>query len=424
MIRRRMLLVAYQCGPGMGSVSQIGWEWYSRLCSQHEVTLVTHVRNRPALAASGAPLAGSEIIYVDTEWFAGPVYRLARRMFPRSEHSVFLLSSLDYFVFDWCAYRQLRALKRQWAQRWEIIHRVTPVTLAAPTWLGRLGLPIVLGPLNSGLRDPRGFGTIMRQDATWLVRLRELARLFDRLIGSSRQAARILTASQATREGVPRTLRGRCRPMLENGVDLSRFVPAAWPEAPGPGRALRVLFVGRLVPVKALDLLLAALPQVRESGVDVELTVVGDGPMRAAWERDAAARGLAGCVNFVGNRSLDEVAAYMQRCHVFCLPSVRESGGAVLLEAMASARPVIAMNYGGPAELVDGTVGALIYLTTPQHVSDQIAARLREVVSEPGAWRARGHAGRRRVIARYTWPAKLAVAAQIYTEVLLQGVEE
>jgi len=51
-------------------------------------------------------------------------------------------------------------------------------------------------------------------------------------------------------------------------------------------------------------------------------------------------------------------AAEMARCHVFCLPSVRESGGAVLLEAMACARPVIAVGFGGPAEIVDDAVGS------------------------------------------------------------------
>ncbi|MGD9299603.1 MAG: glycosyltransferase family 4 protein, partial [Thiohalocapsa sp.] len=78
---------AYQCGPGMGSVSQIGWEWYSRTAARVPVTLLTHVRNRKALEARGAPLAGSEIIYVDTEWFAGPLYRFAKKLFPNSEHA-------------------------------------------------------------------------------------------------------------------------------------------------------------------------------------------------------------------------------------------------------------------------------------------------------------------------------------------------
>ena len=52
----RVLLSAYQCGPGMGSVSQIGWEWYSRLARRTSVTLFTHIRNRPALEAAGGTL--------------------------------------------------------------------------------------------------------------------------------------------------------------------------------------------------------------------------------------------------------------------------------------------------------------------------------------------------------------------------------
>ena len=96
----RILLSAYQCGPGMGSVSQIGWEWYSRLSRMASVTLVTHIRNRKCLEAAGAPLPGSEVIYIDTEWFAGIVYRAALRMFPKSEHAVFLFSSVDFYFFD------------------------------------------------------------------------------------------------------------------------------------------------------------------------------------------------------------------------------------------------------------------------------------------------------------------------------------
>ena len=420
MSHRQILLVAYQCGPAMGSVSQIGWEWYSRLNLENKVTLVTHVRNRPALEAAGAPLPGSEILFVDTEWFAGPLYRLAKRIFPRSEHSVFLLSSLDYFVFDWSAFRALRE-KLLAGARWQVLHRVTPVTLAAATWLGRLGLPTVIGPLNSGLDDPKGFGKIMRRESTWLVRLREFGRIFDHLIGSSRRAARILTASKATLRGVPKGYRNRCMPMIENGVDLTKFSATPWPEQPDRGNALKVLFVGRLIPVKALNLLLDAMTKLVVSGSNVELTVVGEGPLRAEWEAYAAQAGLAAAVRFVGNLPLEAVARHMQDCHVFCLPSVRESGGAVLLEAMACARPVIAMNFGGPAELVDPEVGALIDLTTPEQASVELAKTLADVITHPQVWRQRGQAGRQRVELLHSWQAKVACASTLYTELLTEG---
>jgi len=431
MSAKNILLVAYQCGPAMGSVSQIGWEWYSRLSghsSVASVTLVTHVRNRPALQAAGAPLPGSEVIYIDTEWFAGPLYRLARRIFPQSEHSVFLVSSLDYFVFDFSAWRQLKRCLFKTAQLggegYGVLHRVTPVTLAAPTWLGRLGLPTVIGPLNSGLTDPRGFGAIMKQESTWLIRVRGLTRWLDAAIGSSRRAARILTASRATLNGVASRHHSRCQPMLENGVELKRFHATPWPAPPSAEWPLRVLFTGRLVPIKGLDMLLAALRRLAQEGVAVELDVVGDGPMRATWQTMSEAFGLAGHVRFHGALSLDEVASQMQACHVFCLPSVRESGGAVLLEAMACARPVIGLNFGGPGEIIDAEVGSKIEMQSPEQVTADLAAELKAVIANPAAWRLRGLAGRRRVEAQFSWDAKIAAALEIYDAVIQERAEK
>lgn len=415
----KLLLVAYQCGPGMGSVSQIGWEWYSRLSSEQAVTLVTHSRNKAALEAAGAPLPGSDILYIDTEWFAGPLYRLARRLFPRSEHSVFLIASLDYFLFDFTAWRQLR---RQLATgaRWSVLHRVTPVTLAAPTWLGRLGLPTVIGPLNSGLRDPQGFGSVMRDEATWLLKVRSLTRVLDALLGSSRRAARILTATGSTLQAVAPRHQPRCRMMLENGVDLSRFVATPWPASPDRDHPLRVLFVGRLIPVKCVDLLLRAVATLRERGVALQLTVVGDGPLRDELVSQTAELGITPQVHFLGALSLDDVAAQMRDCHVFCLPSVRESGGAVLLEAMASARPVIALDYGGPAEIVSDDVGALLPLQNPAQVVAALCDTLAGIGAAPEAWRRKGEAGRREVEQRYSWPAKIAAAQDTYQELIVE----
>ena len=419
MKQETILLVAYQCGPGMGSVSQIGWEWYQRLSREHHVTLVTHVRNQQALEAAGAPFKGSEVVFIDTEWFAGPLYRLARYLFPKSEHSVFLVSSLDYFVFDFTAYRQLRARLDAASHRvWDVLHRVTPVTLAAPTWLGRLGLPTVIGPLNSGLTDPPGFDAIMRQESTWLIRVRGLAHLLDAAIGSTRRAARILTASRTTQNALGKRHHAACRPMLENGVELERFPASPWPAAPNQATPLKVLFTGRLVPIKGLDMLLQAIARVRGRGPAIELDVVGDGPMRPEWEALRDRLGLAGCCHFHGAMSIDDVARQMQACHVFCLPSVRESGGAVLLEAMACARPVIALDYGGPGEIVDAEVGALLPLHNPEQVTTDLATTLHDVVLDPDTWRRRGLAGRQRVEQHYSWPAKIAAAQAIYHLVL------
>jgi glycosyltransferase involved in cell wall biosynthesis len=410
----RVLLSAYQCGPGLGSVSQIGWEWYSRLARRLPVTLVTHVRNREALGKAGAPLPGSEVVFVDTEWFAGPLYRTAKRIFPRSEHAVFLVSSLDFFVYDRDAAKLLRS---RGASSWDVVHCPTPVTTAAPTRLSRLGLPVVLGPLNSGLGLPEGFRSVMRADAGWLYPVRHFARIVDALVGSTRRAAAILVATKSTLSAVPARYRERCVQMLENGVELSRFTAVPWPEPPGEGRPLRVLFVGRLVPFKCVDYLLEAVSRVK-GVVPVELRVVGDGPMATEWKSLADSLGLSSNVTFTGARSLDEVSAEMRDCHVFVLPSVRESGGGVLLEAMASARPVAGVAFGGPAEIVDGAVGCSLPADGPESLVAALAQLLRDVVADPEGWRRRGEEGRRRAESRFSWDAKVDEAVRLYERIL------
>lgn len=413
---RRVLLSAYQCGPGLGSVSQIGWEWFRRLARRTPTTLVTHVRNRDSIAAAGGLDAGAEILFVDTEWFAGPLYRTGRKIFPQSEHAVFLVSSLDFFVYEREAERILRERIAK-GERWDLVHVVTPVSFAAPSRLHRLGLPVVRGPLNSGLGNPPGFSEVVRTESSWLAPVRNLSRLADAALGSTRHTERVLVATRATEAAVPRRYRDRCVRMLENGVDVERFVASEWPPAPRGSEPLRLSFVGRLIASKALPLLLGAVREVRRHH-PVELRVVGDGPLREAWEAQARREGIDGSVTFLGNLSHELVAQEMRRAHVFVLPSVRESGGGVLLEAMACGRPVVGVDFGGPAELIDDEVGALLPLTNPQGLVRDLARTLVDVIDNPEQWAARGRAGRERAQRRFSWDAKIEAALAIYEDVL------
>lgn len=411
-----ILLAAYQCGPGMGSVSQIGWEWYSRLASRRPTTLVTHIRNRERISQTGAPWGGPDIIYIDTEWFAGPLYRLASRLFPKSQHSVFLLSSLDFFVYDFEAVKLLKRRVKEGMQ-WDVAHVVTPVSTAAPTRLYQLGTPVMLGPLNAGLGTPAAFRETLRDDSTWLYPIRRLGYIADWFLGSSRNASLFLTATEATLESIPASYRSRSVKMLENGVDLDRFRAMPWPAPPSQANPLKLIFVGRLIPCKAIPLLLEAMFRVR-SQFPVELTIVGSGPMEEEWRQAAKSLGIAREVRFTGELSLDQVAEHMREAHVFCLPSVRESGGAVLLEAMASARPVIAVAFGGPAEIVDEGVGCPIAPDGPDSVVRDLIIALRDIYQNPDRWRTRGLEGRRRAEERYGWDAKIEAAIKHYQQVM------
>lgn len=408
-MRTHVLLDAYQCAPGAGSVSQIGWEWFSRLARRTPVTLLTHARNRKALEAAGAP-PDARLAFLDTEWFAGPLYRMAKRVFPRSEHAVFALSSLDFFVYDAAALRLARRLVQEGA-RFDVVHVVTPVSPSAATRLHRLGPPLVRGPLNGGLSDVEGFEALGRAEGSWTSRLRVGPRLLDAVLGASRGAAATLVATAATRAALPAGLRERAIPMLENGVDLVRFAATPCPPAPSAVAPLRLLFVGRLVAVKGLPLLLDAMA---DAGVNAVLRVVGDGPMASAWRAHAEARGLGGRVAFLGAQPFETVAKELADAHVLCLPSIRESGGSVVLEAFASARPALVARAGGPAELVDDEVGRAVPATSPDALRAGLADALLDLWRHPEAWAARGVAARRRAESRYDWEKKIDDALALY----------
>jgi len=199
--------------------------------------------------------------------------------------------------------------------------------------------------------------------------------------------------------------------MLENGVDLCKFKAAPW-VAPGL-LPLRLLFVGRLVPFKALCLLLEAIARI-SAEFQVRLDVIGDGPMALVWKEEAARLKISALVNFQGARELDRVAIAMRSAHVLCLPSIRESGGSVLLEAMASARPVIAVAFGGPAEIVDDAVGRAVAPDGVEGVVAGFVDALRDIMRNPDAWSDRGLEGRRRAESSFSWDAKIDRAIEIY----------
>ncbi len=170
------------------------------------------------------------------------------------------------------------------------------------------------------------------------------------------------------------------------GVELDRYTQTPAVKREG----LSLLFVGRLTAIKGVFVLLDALENVAETGA--RLTLIGDGPDRAALEAETRRRGLD--VAFLGYRSQAEVAAALRDADALVLPSFAEGVPVVLMEAMASGRPVIATQVGGVSELVTPKAGILV---APGN-SEALASAIRSLAESPPAQRtAMGEAGRDRV---------------------------
>jgi sugar transferase (PEP-CTERM/EpsH1 system associated) len=204
------------------------------------------------------------------------------------------------------------------------------------------------------------------------LELRRRNRSIQRWIWS--RAQRVLSVSSTLADEMAREIgfpRNRVQ-VVRNGVDIARFAAisrAAAREELGVAEAEFVIgTVGRLVPVKDHETLLAALARLSRAGIDFIALVAGEGPLRPELERRAATLGLGRKVRFLGNREdIDRVLAALD---VFALSSLSEGIPNTVIEAMASGLPVVATHVGGLDEVVEnGKTGILV----PPKAADTLA---------------------------------------------------
>ncbi|MBI4498117.1 MAG: glycosyltransferase family 4 protein [Chloroflexi bacterium] len=154
--------------------------------------------------------------------------------------------------------------------------------------------------------------------------------------------------------------------IIPNGVNVERFGPQVEPFPPEPGYDFTILFVGRLEHRKGLKYLIRAFAGVKRQFPRARLVVVGDGALRAEYERAIALSGLRDVV-FTGYVPDADLPRYYRSADVFCAPATGgESQGVVLLEAMASGMPIVASAIEGYASVL--THGQEGFLVPPRDV--------------------------------------------------------
>ncbi len=235
------------------------------------------------------------------------------------------------------------------------------------------------------------------------------------LVPGKLRAEMLLVANDRTRDALPDHVRGEVLTMIENGVDLSIWRPARSERAQG-GPA-RFVFVGRLIDCKAVDLLLEAFRDVL-ARTPATLVVAGDGPLRRRWEARSTELGLDGAVQFLGWIVQKDCAALLRRSDVLVLPSLHECGGAVVLEAMATALPVIAAKWGGPADYIDESCGILVDPISRTAFVDGLARAMTRLATSPDLRRELGQAGLERVVRDFAWEKKIADFLKIYERMI------
>jgi glycosyltransferase involved in cell wall biosynthesis len=200
---------------------------------------------------------------------------------------------------------------------------------------------------------------------------------------------------------------------IPSGVDLDA-IRAASP-APLISEGPVIGAVARLVPIKGLQYLVDAAPEILRRCPDARFLLVGDGEMRPALEAQARAHGLADQITFAGFR--EDIPSIIAGMDLVVLPSINEGMGRVLVMAMALGKPIVATRVGGVAELLgDGEAGLLVPARDPIALAEAIGTLLRD----PARAQTLGEAGRRRAL-RYSAESMLDALTKVYREVMTHG---
>ncbi len=412
--RPRVLLIAEAANPEWVSVPLIGWALSRALAERARVHVATQIRNRAAFLRAGLG-EGRDFTAIDNEAVARPLWALGQALRlgeGKGWTALMAANALAYPAFERRVWRLFGADIA--AGRFDIVHRITPLSPTIHSPLARrcraAGVPFVLGPLNGGVPWPRAFRAEMRAEREYLAPLRRAYRLAPGRRRSLDACAAILTGSRHTASEIPGALHDRLFHLPENGIDPARFnLNAAHP--PGP---LRVAFVGRMVPYKGPDMLIEAARPLLEAG-RMRLDMIGDGPM---LERLRATGADLPGLSFHGWQAHERVQVLLAGTHLLALPSIREFGGGVVLEAMALGIPPLVVDYAGPGELVEEGLGFKVALSDRAGIVAGFRAELARLAEAPELLRRIGAAGRRRVETSFTWQAKAGQIARVYDWVL------
>jgi glycosyltransferase involved in cell wall biosynthesis len=342
----RVLLSAYVCRPGRGSEPGTGWGFLRAIARDHEVTLITLPdylgEIESALAAEG--LDGVTIVPVASPRWLRPFEGRVG------------LGHVDYLIWQYRARNAARPL----LAKVDVIHHVTFANDWLPSAVHFLdGVPVVWGPVGGTAPMPWRLGRFLSLRGLVFELVRQLITRSARLLTAALVRRRVDLVVAMNRD-VAERFEGLGPPVvvephvaLENFRDVGIGAP---PNARTDGRH-RAMFAGNLLSLKGPYLAVAALARL---GDDWTLDVYGDGPEADGLREQAERLGVASRVQMLGRRPRDEVLSALTQADVLMFPSMHDSGGWAVAEAVRAGCPVVCLDIGGPPLIIDGTSGEAV----------------------------------------------------------------
>ncbi len=410
-MKRRVLACAYACrGVELGGGEDVlGWNVVQQLGRFHQVWVLTHPDNRPGIEAALAQeaLPPVQFHYVNLPGWPRPLQR-----FP---------GGIQFYAYLWQVKAYFAARRLHWQVQFDAFHHITYANDWMASFIGALlPVPFIRGPGGGAHCTPEAFVREYSFRGRLWERFRALGQWLLRhdpfFIQGQRRAQAILVCNREALEALPPMWQEKAQLFPVNGVstdDLAMGVSCR-----GPGSTFRVLSAGKLLRIKAFALAIRAFKAFAEKCPDAELIIVGDGPERFRLEDLVHRLRLQTQVCFEEWMPREKVLQKMHSCDVFLFPSLRDGGGAVVVEAMAAGKPVVCLDLAGPGMHVTDECGIKIPAQSPEQVVREMAAALERLYNDKELRCRMGKIARARAEQLYHWDRLGERLNQIYEHAL------
>ncbi len=301
-------------------------------------------------------------------------------------------------------YFRARSLARKLVakEHFDCCHHIAPHSPRYPSPLHGLGVRFIAGPVHGGLSMPE---SLSRNNTK--SRLQKITSRFDTLRNKYdpllkrhySNADSLLISAPYVKESIPRAYSHKCRVIPPQP-------PAVLPNPPAREKSekLRLIFVGRLIESKGIDLAVQAVARLGDTR-NIVFDIYGQGELEESLRHSISKYGLNGVVNLKGQVAHEEVLREFHKHDVLLLPSLKEAWGLAVSEAMAAGLAIICINRGGPAHMVNPHSGFKIDVSYREQMIAEIADAIRSMQANRQLAARMGRFAANHVRARFTWDA-------------------
>jgi glycosyltransferase involved in cell wall biosynthesis len=404
----------------VGGEAVLGWNLVRQLGRFHQVWVLTSSANRAGIEAhlQRHPEPNLTFVYVGLPHWLRPFLTF--------------FGGIQFYAYLWQIQSYLVARKLHAQVKFDAFHHLT----YANDWMasyvgGLLPVPYLRGPGGGAHRTPKAFLTDYPLMSRFLESFRSVGQWVLRhdpvYVRGQRRARVLLLCNREAVEAVSPRLKSKVQLFPVNGISAEDMQILCGQDGAGnsatsalgaTGADFHVLSAGKLLNLKGYAFAVRAFAPFAKRHPEAQFTIVGDGPERARLENLIQDLGIEKQVLLTRWTPRQDLLAMMRRCDAFLFPSLRDGGGAVVVEAMAAAKPVICMDLAGPGWHVTEECGIKIPARSPDETVELMAQALERLYQDRELCAKMGVAGRARAEQAYSWDRLGDRLFRIYGQVL------